>query len=137
MAFSFDRMLAFEGNTGPYLLYALVRMRQIFQNAAKQGVRVDPGAPITIVAPQEKHLALTLLRYPGVVRSVASSLEPHRLCQYLYDVSQAFSTFYNECHVLNAPDEPARQSRLHLCRVAERVLADGLGVLGLRTLERM
>jgi arginyl-tRNA synthetase len=135
--FSFDRMLAFEGNTGPYLLYALVRMRQIFQKAQKDGVRVDPAAPITIVAPAEKLLALTLLRYPGVVRSVASSLEPHRLCQYLYDVAQSFSTFYNECHVLNADDEPTRQSRLHLCRIAERVLADGLGLLGLRTLERM
>ncbi len=135
--FSFDRMLAFEGNTGPYLLYALVRIRQIFQKAAAQDVVIDPAAPIVIGAAQEKSLALTLLRYPGVVRSVASSFEPHRLCQYLYDLAQAFSTFYNECHVMNAPDEPTRQSRLHLCRISERVLADGLGLLGLRTLDRM
>ncbi len=135
--FSFDRMLAFEGNTGPYLLYALVRIRQIFQKAAGQSVRIDSGAPVVIAALSEKTLALTLLRYPGVVRAVASSLEPHRLCQYLYDVAQAFSTFYSECHVLNADDEPTRQSRLHLCRIAERVLADGLGLLGIRTLDRM
>lgn len=135
--FSFDRMLAFEGNTGPYLLYALVRVRQIFQKGTAQGVRIDANAPVVIAAPGEKTLALTLLRYPSVVRAVASSLEPHRLCQYLYDVAQSFSTFYNECHVLNAEDEPTRQSRLHLCRVAERVLADGLGMLGIKTLDRM
>jgi arginyl-tRNA synthetase len=135
--FSFDRMLAFEGNTGPYLLYALVRVRKIFAEAAERGVRVDAAAPIVIAAAHEKALALTLLRYPGVVRGVASALEPHRLCGYLYELAQAFSSFYNECHVLNAPDEATRQSRLHLCRVVERVMADGLGVLGVRTLERM
>jgi arginyl-tRNA synthetase len=135
--FSFDRMLAFEGNTGPYLLYALVRVRQIFQKARAQGVRIDAGAPISIGPAQEKSLALTLLRYPGVVRAVGTSLEPHRLCQYLYDVAQAFSTFYNECHVLNAPDEPTRQSRLRLCALTDRVLADGLGLLGIRQLDRM
>ena len=135
--FSFDRMLAFEGNTGPYLLYALVRVRQIFQRAQEQGVRIDPGAPVAIGAPQEKTLALTLLRYPGTLRAVGTSLEPHRLCNYLYELAQAYSTFYNECHVLNAPDEPTRQSRLHLCRLVERIMADGLGLLGIRLLDRM
>jgi arginyl-tRNA synthetase len=135
--FSFDRMLAFEGNTGVYLLYALVRIRGIFRKAAERGVRVEPGAPIVIAAPQEKALALALLRYPGTVRSVGQSLEPHRLCGYLYELAQAYSAFNNECHVLNAPDEATRQSRLHLCRMVERVLADGLGLLGIRLLERM
>lgn len=135
--FSFDRMLAFEGNTGPYLLYALVRTRRIFVEAAERAIAVNAAAPVHPSAKAEKDLALTLLRYPGVVRSVAASLEPHRLCQYLYELSQAFSTFYNECHVLNAPDEPTRQSRLRLCRIAERILADGLTVLGVRLLDRM
>jgi arginyl-tRNA synthetase len=135
--FSFDRMLAFEGNTGPYLLYALVRVRRIFSEAAERGIVVERGAPVRIAAAQEKALALTLLKYPGVVRGVGTSLEPHRLCGYLYELAQAFSAFYNECHVLNAPDEGTRQSRLHLCRIVERVMADGLGLLGIRTLERM
>ena len=135
--FSFDRMLAFEGNTGPYLLYALVRVRQIFQKAQKQGVRVDAGAPIIVGPAQEKALALTLLRYPGVVRQVGQTLEPHRICQYLYDLAQAFSTFYNECHVLNAADEPTRQSRLRLCAMTDRVLAGGFDLLGIRQLDRM
>lgn len=137
--FSFDRMLAFEGNTGPYLLYALVRTKNIRARALKAGIarEVFERAPIAIAAPEEKALALALLRYPGVVKSVADALEPHRLCQYLYDLAGAFSTFYNACHVLNAPDQPMRDSRLHLCLLTERVLEDALHILGIHTLERM
>jgi len=143
--FDFDRMLAFEGNTGPYLLYALVRIRSIFRKAESGGgggggggggPAVKTGA-IIIAAPEEKALALTLLRYPGVVRSVAQSLEPHRLCQYLFDVAGAFSSFFTNCPVLQAPDEATKHSRLRLCAITERVLAEGLGLLGIKTLERM
>lgn len=135
--FSYDRMLAFEGNTGVYLLNALVRIRQIFVKARERAVNIEPGAPLRLIAPHEKSLALNLLRYPGVLRSVADTLEPHRLCGYLYDLAQSFSSFYNECHVLNAPDDATRQSRLHLCRLTERILADGLTLLGVRLLDRM
>lgn len=135
--FSFDRMLAFEGNTGPYLLYALVRVRKILGKARDRAVAIDAAAAVRPETPQEKALALALLRYPGVVRSVAETLEPHRLCGYLYDLSQAFSTFYNECKVIDAPDEPTRQSRLRLCTATERILADGLTLLGMRLVERM
>jgi arginyl-tRNA synthetase len=136
--FSFDRMLAFEGNTGPYLLYALVRVRSIFRKAADRGV--DAGwktAPLRIAEPAEKALALAILRYPGAVRSVADSLEPHRLCQYLYDLAGAFSTFFDACPVLQAPDDATRLSRLRLCDLTARALEDGLGVLGIPTLQRM
>lgn len=141
--FSFDRMLAFEGNTGPYLLYALVRIRRIFKEAAEKlgeaavGAAALDAAALRLEAPEEKALALALLRYPGAVRSVAASLEPHRLCQYLYDLAGAFSVFYTNCHVLRAPDEATRASRLRLCRLTERVLADGLTLLGIGLLDRM
>ena len=137
--FSFDRMLAFEGNTGPYLLYALVRTKNIRRKASAAGIETSSfaGAPITIGAAEEKALALALLRYPGVVKSVGEALEPHRMCQYLYDLSGAYSTFYNACHVLNAPDEATKRSRLRLCLLCERVLEDGLHTLGIPTLERM
>ncbi len=136
--FSFDRMLAFEGNTGPYLLYALVRVRSIFRKAAERGVAEGwRNAPLAIAAPAEKTLALALLRYPGTVRAVGESLEPHRLCQYLFDLAGAFAGFFDACPVLNAPDEAARKSRLRLCDLTGRVLADGLEILGLPTLERM
>lgn len=135
--FNFDRMLAFEGNTGPYLLYALVRIRSLFRKAEAEGIPFDPHAAISIEQPEEKALALELLRYPKTVRSAAEALEPHRLCGYLYEVCAAYSTFYDRCHVLKAESEPVRASRLRLVELTGRVLADGLQTLGLPTVERM
>jgi arginyl-tRNA synthetase len=135
--FSFDRMLAFEGNTGPYLLYALVRCRSIFRKAAERGVGdAWKAAPYAVFEPAEKALALAILRYPAAVRAVADSLEPHRLCQYLYDLAGAFSSFFDACPVLIA-EGASRDSRLKLCDLTARVLADGLSVLGMPTVERM
>lgn len=136
-AFSFDRMLAFEGNTGPYLLYALVRIRQIFAKVKEQGIAFDAKrAPFAVRESAEKSLVLALLRYPAALAGVGESLEPHRLCVYLYDLAGAFSGFYDQCPVLKA-DDATRTSRLKLCDLTARVLADGLGVLGLPTLEKM
>lgn len=135
--FSFDRMLAFEGNTGPYLLYAYVRTRSILRKAAERGMgEAWKTAPFSATDPAEKQLALALLRYPGAVAGVAEALEPHRLCQYLYDLAGAFSVFFDRCPVL-AAEPGARDSRLRACALTARVLADGLGVLGIPTIERM
>ncbi len=134
--FSFDRMLAFEGNTGPYLLYAVARVRSIFRKAVGAGVTFDPSAPLAIAEPAEKQLALALLRYPAAVRSVAESLEPHRVCQFAYDLAVAFSAFYDACPVLKA-EGAVRASRLRLCDLTARALEDALGVLGIPTLQRM
>jgi arginyl-tRNA synthetase len=136
--FSFDRMLAFEGNTGPYLLYALVRVKNIFRKAAERGAANSwEQALPSVEAPAEKSLALALLRYPGVIRSVADSLEPHRLCQYLFELASAFSVFYDQCPVLAADTPAQRDARLRLTALTGRVLEDGLHVLGIPTLERM
>jgi arginyl-tRNA synthetase len=136
--FSFDRMLSFEGNTGPYLLYALVRIKSIFRKAAERGVGSGwETATPSVSAPAEKQLALALLRYPGTVRSVAESLEPHRMTQYLYELAGTFSGFFENCPVLAAETEEQRRGRLRLCAVAGRVLEDGLHVLGIPTLDRM
>lgn len=136
--FDFDRMLSFEGNTGPYLLYALVRIRNIFRKAAERGVGAGwERAAFAVGEPAEKALALALLRYPETIRGVAESLEPHRLCQYLFELAGAFAQFYEQCRVLGADTEETRASRLKLCNLAARVLEDGLHVLGIPTLERM
>lgn len=137
--FSFDRMLAFEGNTGPYLLYALARLRSIVRKAAERGIDVaaESRAPLRIVEPAERALALVLLRYPQAVLDVASTLEPHRLCQYVYELAGAFAVFFDQCHVITAPDTATRAARLSLCRLTERVLADGLSTLGIPLVERM
>ncbi len=153
--FSLERMIAFQGNTGPYLLYALVRIRSIFRKAAEQGLLPAPlpaAPPAAGSAPgddglrahafaiphaAEKALALSLLRYPGVTRQVAQTLLPHRLCQYLYELAGAFAAFFEACPVLKAPDEPTRFARLRLCALTERVLADGLQMLGIPLVDRM
>jgi arginyl-tRNA synthetase len=153
--FSFDRMLAFEGNTGPYLQYALVRVRSIFRKAKEQFGIEDEGdaspatadssrrvaalgaSPFAVAAAEEKAIALELLKYPGVVRSAAEACEPHRLCAYLYDLAGAFSAFFASCPVLQSPEEPTRLARLRLTRLTGRVLRDGLETLGIQPLERM
>lgn len=135
--FSFDRMVSFEGDTGPYLLYARARINRIFDRAAEKGIDAGSAAPFRPIEPEEKSLGLLLLRYPQTVASAAESLEPSRLCAYLYDLAVAFSRFYDRCHVLNADDGATRLSRLRLCRLTGRVLTDGLETLGLPMVDRM
>jgi len=131
--FSWDRMLAMEGNTAPYLQYAYARIRSIFRKA---GTDHAPPAPILLAEPAERALALTLLAFDGVVDAVGRTLEPHRLCGHLYDVAVAFSTFYEACPVLPA-EPPLRASRLVLADLTGRTLAQGLELLGIRVVERM
>lgn len=133
--FDWDRMLAFDGNTGPYLQYAVTRIRSIFRRAG-----LDPDAlteaTITIGEPAERALALQLLGLGEAVSSVAASLEPHRLCNYLFELASAFTDFYEACPVLQA-DEPTRSSRLALCALTDRTLTRALDLLGIEVPERM
>jgi arginyl-tRNA synthetase len=138
--FSFDRMLAFKGDTGPYLLYALVRIRKILLEAGRAGIDTDSAsanASFVIADEAEKALALAILPYPGVVRGVGLSLEPHRLCAFLYALATAFSSFYDKCPVVRAGDDATVQSRVRLCALVGKVLEDGLATLGIPTVERM
>jgi arginyl-tRNA synthetase len=129
--FDWDRMLAFEGNTAPYLQYAHARIRSIFRRAESA-----PGA-IVVAAPAERALALALLGFGTAVHEVADTLQPHRLCTYLYGLSAAFSTFYEQCPVLKAATVDEQRSRLALCDLTALVLARGLGLLGIEAPERM
>ncbi|MCU0689519.1 MAG: arginine--tRNA ligase [Phycisphaerales bacterium] len=133
--FSLQRMVAFEGDTGPYLLYALARVNSILRNAAEQRLASAPTCTIEHAA--EKSLALALLRYPACVQDVARTLEPHRLCAYLYELAVAFGGFFEACPVLRAETAERRASRLRLCTMTKRVLTDGLGLLGIPAIERM
>src|SRR5205823_1223302 len=109
--FDYERMLAFEGNTAPYLQYAHARIRSIF----RKGNELSPEpSVIRIEEPPERALALTLLRFPTAVSGVVETLEPHRLCTYLFELATAFSTFFERCPVLKAPTAEQRRSRLAL-----------------------
>jgi hypothetical protein len=131
--FSFERMLALTGNTAPYLLYAVVRIAGI---ARKGGDLATTGGDLHFSEPQEWALIRELLKLDAVIAEVESELLPNRLCSYLFELSQVFNRFYDQVPVLKA-EEPARSSRLALCRLTAGTLKLGLGLLGIPTLERM
>jgi arginyl-tRNA synthetase len=134
--FDWDRMLSFDGNTAAYLINAYVRIRSIFRRAEAEVTAADAGN-VVLVAPEERALALALLRFDVVVRSVAATLEPHRLSTYLFDLAQAFTAFYEACPVLRAESPAVQRSRLVLCELTARTLSTGLGLLGIETVEQM
>ena len=95
-----------------------------------------PGA-VVIAAPAERQLALAILGFGSAVHEVAETLQPHRLCTYLFSLATAFSTFYEQCPVLKAATDEERLSRLALCDLTARVIARGLELLGIEAPERM
>ena len=134
--FDLDRMIAFEGDTGPYIQYAHARICSIIARAAAEGVTWR-DAPLLIEAAEEKRLAIALLRYRRTVLEPADQLEPHRLCGYLHELANLYSAFYQACPVLKADDEATRNSRLRLCDLTRRTLRGGMELLGIESPERM
>jgi arginyl-tRNA synthetase len=133
--FDWDRMLAFDGNTAPYLQYAHARICSIFRRAEVERASVR-SAGITLAEPQERELAQRLLAYPTALTDTMASYSPHKLCTYLFDLAQEFTSFYEHCPVTRA-GEPVRTSRLAMCDVTARTLAHGLGLLGIDAPEAM
>lgn len=134
-ALDFDRLLGLTGNTGPYLQYATARIRSIFHRAGE-----DPdqaAGPIVATEGAERALALRLLGFGAAVHGVAASAEPHSLAAFLFDVASAFTTFYEQCPVLQAAEPAIRDSRLALSALTLRVLLTGLDLLGIPVPERM
>ena len=132
--FDWDKMLALDGNTAPYMLYSYARIKSMFRRADVDEDALD-GA-IIIGERAENALAIKLLQFPEVVAAVAHQCYPHVLCNYLYELADAFMKFYEQCPVLRA-DEPVRTSRLLLALLTARIVRQGLDLLGIETLERM
>lgn len=133
--FDLDRMLALNGNTGPYLQYAVARIRSIFRKAG-----LDPekaAGPISFTDPAERALGLRLLGFGTAVQQVADTAEPHRLCVYLFDLASSFTTFYEQCPVIGAPSAAVKETRLALSVVTLRTLLAGLSLLGVGVPDRM
>jgi arginyl-tRNA synthetase len=132
--FDAERMVATTGDTGPYLQYAHARVNQILRKAEAEGLAFDA---VTVLAePAEHALALQLSRFGEVVAAVGDTLQPHRLCGYLYETAGALSSFYEQCPVLKSEGD-VRASRLALCAATRKVLAIGLDLLGIEAPERM
>jgi len=137
-AFSFDRMLALDGNTAPYLQYAYARTRSILREGQNRGIAYG-GAAVTTIRLESAHelaIAKHILRLGDVVELVARELKPHHLCTYLYDLATRLSGFYENCPVLQS-DDATRSSRLALVDLTGQTLALGLDLLGIEHPEKM
>ena len=130
--FTWEKLLAFDGNTAPYILNAYVRTRSILR---KSGLAETPRAPVKISQAEEEVLARLLLRFGDAVELAAADRKPHHLCGYLYELAGQFHRFFEACPVLQLP--ALRDSRLTLVGLTGDVLREGLGLLGIRTLEEM
>ena len=134
--FDWDNMLAFEGNTAPYMQYAYTRVLSVFRKA-----NIDESAlanaAVVITEDREAQLAARLLQFEETLTVVAREGTPHVMCSYLYDLAGLFSGFYEHCPILTAENEEARNSRLKLAQLTAKTLKLGLDTLGIETVERM
>ena len=149
--FSWDKMLALQGNTAPYLLYAYARIKSIFRKSDFGGTSSTSPHPaaqirdsqnsslreIKLAAPEEIALAKHLLNFGLMLEAVAEEYRPNFLCNYLFELAGKFTGFYENCPVLKAENLVTRDSRLALCDLTARVLKQGLDVLGIETVEQM
>jgi arginyl-tRNA synthetase len=144
--FSWDKMLALQGNTAPYLQYAYTRIKSIFrrgelhepQKSENGGSQSSPlrNGNISLSTTEEIALAKHLLNFGLTLEAVAEECRPNFLCNYLYELAGKFTSFYENCPVLKA-DDATRASRLALCDLTARVLKQGLETLGIETVEQM
>lgn len=134
--FDFDKMLDLKGNTAPYLLYAYVRPQGVSRKGNIDFSALDNNTKISLTAEAELVLAKHILQFEEVLKEVESSLLPNRICLYLFELSQKFNQFYEQCEILNAA-EPQRTSRLILADLTARTIKLGLSLLGINVLERM
>ncbi|CGM24487.1 TPA: arginine--tRNA ligase [Salmonella enterica subsp. enterica serovar Typhi str. CT18] len=134
--FDWDNMLAFEGNTAPYMQYAYTRVLSVFRKADTDEQALA-SAPVIISEDREAQLAARLLQFEETLTVVAREGTPHVMCAYLYDVAGLFSGFYEHCPILSAENDAVRNSRLKLAQLTAKTLKLGLDTLGIETVERM
>jgi arginyl-tRNA synthetase len=136
--FDYDKMMSMEGNTATYMQYAYARCCAILrrENSDTARFRTDPPA-VVIEHAAERALALQLLRFPEAVEAAAADYYPHVITGYLWDLAKSYSVFFENCPVLKAGSPELKDSRLLLVDLVGRVIQVALGLLGIRTVERM
>jgi arginyl-tRNA synthetase len=136
--FSWDKMLAMDGNTATYMQYAYARCRSIFRKGAVdvQSLRNEPPTP-ALADPFERALGLKLLQFEEAITAAAAEATPHVVTGYLWDLAKAYSGFFTNCPVLKAPTPELRRERLLLCDLTARTIARALDLLGIGVVERM
>jgi len=134
-AFSYERMLAFEGNTAVYLLYAGARMSKLLRDSGESlDSLVASGATVSLQHDAERMLGKELLRFGEVIEITLATLQPNFMCDYLYGLCGVLTTFYVKCRVLGTPEQ---SSRLLLLYAAEKVMRKGFSLIGLGFLDRL
>jgi arginyl-tRNA synthetase len=136
--FSFDKMVALEGNTATYMQYSYARTQSIF---GKGKVDLDAlrraAGQLTVQHPAERALGLKLLQFAEALQDVTADYRPSQLTGYLFDLAKSFSEFYHQCPVLTAETETLRTSRLLLCDLTGRTIRQGLQLLGIHVVDKM
>ena len=135
--FDIDKFTSFEGNTGPYILYTIVRIKSILNKYKEAGNSIDGVKLNTEVNPTEKALMLELVRFNQVVASAYSELAPHKICAYIYDTANAFNSFYHENRILNEEDKDRQKGWITLLKLTKELLETGIDLLGFEAPEKM
>ncbi|MDO5136536.1 MAG: arginine--tRNA ligase [Eubacteriales bacterium] len=135
--FDIDRFTSFEGNTGPYILYTIVRIKSILARFAQEGGDAEAGSLLPAESTSEKNLMLQLTGFGTTVESAFEEKAPHRICAYIYEVSNAFNSFYHETRILSEEDKGRKQSYIRLLALTKRILETSIQLLGFSAPEKM
>ena len=135
--FEWEKVLSFEGNTGPYLQYTYARIKSIFRKFKEENVVYTKDSKIILESDTEKDLALVLLNFPNMVVKAAESYRPNLIADYLFETARAFNTFYNSKSILKEENKDVMNSRITLSDKTAYILKTGLDLLGIKTVDRM
>lgn len=135
--FEWEKVLSFEGNTGPYLQYTYARIKSIFRKFKEENIEYTKDSKIILESDIEKDLALVLLNFPNVVVKAAESYRPNLIADYLFETARAFNTFYNSKSILKEENKDIMNSRITLSDKTAYILKTGLDLLGIKTVDRM
>ncbi len=135
--FDVDRFTSFEGNTGPYILYTIVRIKSILNRYQEEGGDLKAGRILSAVNESEKNLMLTLTGFGATVESAFEEKAPHKICAYIYEVSNAFNSFYHETKILSEENQEQKESFIQLLGLTRKVLETSIELLGFSAPDRM
>ena len=135
--FDIDRFTSFEGNTGPYILYTIVRIKSILNRFAEEGGNLEAGAILDPVNDSQKNLMLQLTGFGATVENAFEEKAPHKICAYIYEVSNAFNSFYHETKILSEENEAQKASFIQLLKLTKKVLETCIDLLGFSAPDRM
>ena len=135
--FDVDRFTSFEGNTGPYILYTIVRIKSILAKYKESGAAIDENALQTPVNDSEKALMMEIAKYNASLEAAYEELAPHKICAYIYDLANAFNSFYHETKILSEENEAQKASFIQLLKLTKKVLETCIDLLGFSAPDRM